>query len=204
MKFAEVAAVYIHDVKNRLLELVASAQSRGERETLDIALSASEALTNLLALYKSEQGALALDPEASSPGDLLTELAEGWRPVARARIDVAAADAPPFWFYDEAMVRLALTNALHNALRHATGRVVLRAAERGDELEFSVSDDGSGFPEAMLRAPPGTIAPASRSGTGLGLYLGAMIAAAHENQGQRGRIQLANDGGAVFRLFLPR
>jgi signal transduction histidine kinase len=122
-------------------------------------------------------------------------------PALKFEIDTGS--APAFAFFDDALVRLALSNALHNACRSAGSRIRLAAREQDGMLVLEVADDGPGYPDAMLENKGDTPAVASDSGTGLGLYLARKIAELHKLEGRRGRIDLSNDGGAVFRMFLP-
>lgn len=201
--FVDLAAFTIHDVKNRLAVLASRAEAKGDGETLRGVLEAAAALTRLLAWYKAEKGHLEIEVEARTPADLLDELA---LEIGKQTALVVTADpgqAPTLWFYDEALVRMVLLSALYNALRHARQRVRLAARVRDDWLEFSVCDDGPGYPEAMLGEAV-AMQPLSSEGTGLGLHLAARVAAFHHHAGRQGYLELGNEGGAVFRLLLPR
>jgi signal transduction histidine kinase len=203
MSFADIAALTIHDVKNQLAQLAGHAERNGDNATVRIAMEAADTLTQLLTFYKSENGILRFDIEAHSPSDLIDELANEMRGIGTHRIDQDLAAAPTLAFYDAALVRMVLANALHNALRYAKSRIVLTVSERGPHVEFSVRDDGPGYPASVL-ADQGETAAVSRGGTGLGLRLARRIAALHENGGVRGEILLANDSGGVFTLRLPK
>ena len=201
MSFADIAAITIHDVKNRLAQLAGRAEARGDKETMRIALEAATTLSALLAFYRAESGVLAVAIDAHSPADLLAELAVS--SVLPAALSIATHDtAPAVGYYDEALVRMVLTNALQNAQRHARTRILLGAATNGDYLEFVVHDDGDGYPPAVL-ADTGASAPISREGTGLGLQLASRVAALHSHAGRSGEVRIANDQGALFRLRLP-
>lgn len=202
MSFAEIAALTIHDVKNRLAQLAARAERVGDRETLNVAIDAAGRLTELLTYYKSKSGQLQLSVAAHSPGDLVEELVRESRGLTSLAIDMDLAAAPALAFYDEVLVRMVLANAIHNAARFARQRIVVGVAQSDGYCLFSVRDDGEGYPEAVL-ADGGDSAPVSRQGTGLGLRLAGRIAELHENAGLTGRIELANDNGAVFGLRLP-
>ena len=202
MRFDTLAALTLHDVKNRLATLAARAESRGDTETLACALDTAAALTQLLALYRAETGSLAVDIDAHAPGDLAADLVREVTGTTRCRVECRCAEAPALWFYDQALIRMVLSNALHNALRFARDRVTIAVAERDPWLEFEVCDDGPGYPAAVLADVAAT--PFSRSGTGLGLQLTGRVAALHEHAGRRGELRLANDCGAVFTLLLPR
>lgn len=208
MSFADYAALTIHEVKNRLAALAARADSRGDRETVREALAAAHALTALLACYKAENGWLGVDIGAHVPAEMVAELvgelAGSAEPGGGVEV-VAAADAPDsVFFYDDALVRLVLGTAIHNARRSAAQRVVVGASADERWLKFTVSDDGPGYPAELLDAPvlePGSV---SDHGTGLGLALARQVAALHDHGGRHGGVVLENRNGAHFTLRLPR
>lgn len=196
----------VHDIKNQLAELALQLERRGDcgRET-SIALSAARRLTQMLLAQRGQRGQLQVDIDSHSPGDLLEELAGEYRILfPTLAIAVDAASIPDYWFYDAALLRLALGNALHNACRSAVGQVRLHASAEDDWLLLGVSDDGPGYPQAILdkqaRHEPMRV---SHNGTGLGLYLAAEIAGLHRNDGRAGRVDLANHDGATFLLRIP-
>ena len=203
MEFAELAALTIHDVKNRLHVLAGQAEAAGCAEMLRGTLDAAASLTRLLAWYKAEKGCLAVDMDARVPEDLLGELAAeiGRQTPLTVKLDVSR--APALSYYDENLIRMVLHNALSNALRYARREISLSAVDAGQWLEFIVQDDGAGYPAGMLERPL-SMQAFSREGTGLGLHLPGHIAALHENAGQRGSIELKNEQGAVFCLRLPQ
>lgn len=153
MRFAALAALSIHDVKNRLALMAARAENRGDNETLRDALAAAGELTRLLACYKAETGLLRPDIDAFSPADLVKELVAETRPLSQLDILGDSQLAPQSWFYDESLIRMVLANALHNALRFARQRILVTARESGDWLELCVADDGPGYPPEMLANP---------------------------------------------------
>lgn len=203
MSFADVAALTIHDVKNRLAHLAGRAEARGDLETLRISMEASAALTHLLVFYKSENGILGLLINAHSPSDLLKELANEARGLGTIHVELDCSEAPTLWFYDETLVRMILSNAVNNGLRYARQNIRLVAAEREGYLEFTVHDDGLGYPESVL-ADEGASASVTEDGTGLGLRLAKRIAEMHQEGGSQGGTRLANENGAIFRLRLPK
>ena len=202
----DLVAAIIHDVKNQLAELALRLERRGDsHQETDIALAASRRLTGLLIAQREHSGTLHVNIDSACPGDLLKELAVEYRAIfPNLEFTVEADNAPSFWFYDEALLHLALGNAIHNACRHAHSTIRMMAREHEGQLELTIADDGPGFPDEMLAGETGA-APtfASRSGTGLGLYLAAKIARLHQNDGKTGNIKLDTNGGAIFLMRLP-
>jgi signal transduction histidine kinase len=164
----------------------------------------TDRLVQVLTLYKSGQERLSLNIDACSPSDFLEQIRAQAASLARSRLKIVSRidDAPPFWFFDHYLTEMAILNAVHNALQYARHTVEISVGAKDGGLCFQVRDDSAGYPPHILDNQghdPGRNA----SGTGLGLYFARAIALAHENKGQTGKIALANDSGAVFRLWLP-
>lgn len=209
-----LAAASMHEVKNLLGQLTLSLDGIAEAGCPSATDQISGArfacrrivdrLNEMLTLYKLEGGHLAPNIDAHSPIDFLEDLMHEARTLTAGRfmIDLHQDHAPPFWFFDRELAQSALMNALHNALGFARTRITLSAEQEGEFLVFRISDDGPGFPQALLNdnfeAPR-----ASQQGTGLGLYFANSVAQVHENKGRIGKVALANQDGAVFSLHLP-
>lgn len=208
-----LVAGVIHDAKNGLTvldtwldEARRTAPSPALDEARVVAARIGAQLVALLALYRASEDSLRLAIEDHDLTDFCQEVTSEiiLSPGTGARIesDVAAAGAIGAWAFDAYQVKLVLQEALRNALRHGRQRVRFAlAAPVGGGLRFSVSDDGPGFPQEVLNGQ----APAmDGGGSGIGLAFARLIAERHTTpDGARGRIELANDGGAVFALILP-
>lgn len=136
--------------------------------------------------------------------DLVQELIDNFFDRDRDRIIVTHADSSLHAHLDEARITLMLKNLIANALRYVPeegGNIELSTRVDGDELVFSVCDNGPGMSheEAAHIGEPFYRGDPSRTrdtgGTGLGLYLATLVARAHG-----GSITLANPGeeGACF------
>ncbi len=200
--FPALAALTIHDVKNRLNLLVQLAERKGDSETLRLAMEAAATLMRLLHAYKAGTGQLQPNLDARVPADLVDELAAEFRAQTPLRLELELAAAPVLAYYDEALVRMVLQDALYNAMRHARDTIRISVRSVAGQIEFSVADDGPGYPPQMLGTPAMAMA-ADGGGTGLGLYLAGQVARLHVNGDRRGEVCLGNDAGAVFRLRLP-
>lgn len=211
-----LTASTIHELKNLLGQLTLSLDEitqigcPGADEKLSGARFAcrriSDRMVELLALYKLEGSPDTTSVDAHSPADFVEDLQCEASALAAGRITVenACADGPSYWFFDRDLVQGALMNAMHNALDHANGRIVVRSYESDGGLVFSVEDDGPGFSAELLQSD--LSAPRiSHKGAGLGLYFAQMVAQAHKNKGRTGYVKLANapQGGAVFSLWVP-
>jgi len=201
----ELYAAVIHDVKNQLAELALRLGERADaQQEMVIAMNAARRLSEMLLVIRQEAELLSVNTDSVDTADFLAILAAEYRELFPAlAIDVDTTQAPAFAFFDDALVRLALSNAVHNACRSARSRIRLAAREQDRMLVLEVADDGPGFPDGMLANMGDKPASASARGTGLGLYLARKIAELHKLDGHSGRIELGNDKGAVFRMFLP-
>jgi signal transduction histidine kinase len=207
----QAAALAVHDLKNELggLEgLLAEIEAAPDRPRAAAARRRCSDLRRrfvaFLLLYRDGDDMQAL-PADESPLALLQSVVGK---VADAPPGVAlrlgdCRDAPPFWFFDVRLLRLALDSAMHNALRFARSEVIVDAALHGRHLVISIDDDGPGpgpGPESAAPADAGD--PMS---TGLGTALCRAVARAHRHDGTEGWVSLAArpGGGARFEIALP-
>lgn len=209
--FDPLVAAAIHDAKNALLALdtqLAEAQRRPA--SADFAATRATVariagqLAELLTLFRAGNGQLRLAIDDHDLFDFLDDLRAELGPLP-AGIELAVDPGPAAtlgaWAFDAYLVKLALLDALRNALRHARTRVAL-GLSRPDTggICFTVADDGPGFPPAVLAGE----AAASGAGTGLGLSFARLIAARHATPaGRHGYVELVNQPGATLRIFLP-
>jgi signal transduction histidine kinase len=167
----------------------------------------SQLAEDLLVLARSDKGRLPVTLERVEVGPLLSSL--GDRFEARAMQAGRSVDADPvdglIVVGDQLRLEQALGNLIDNALRYGDGAVRLWASSNGAEVQLHVSDDGSGFPDALIprafeRFSRGDSAR-SGTGTGLGLAIVEAIARAHH-----GRAVATNDpsGGADVWIAVPR
>ena len=211
----DMHAALMHELKNNLGQLAMTLDGMPwldipEHDTkLDearlICQRSVERLQQALLVYKAERQALHPVIDAHSPLDLLRELGGNASSLARNRLNIetlVGEQVPDLWFFDRALVEVALLNAIHNALAYARSRIVIAADVQEGCLTFTIRDDSDGFPAQILSCC-GEGAIPSGMGTGLGLRFAQMIAELHENQGRIGSLRLHNDAGAVFSMLLP-
>lgn len=206
-------AAAIHDAKNSLNALGAwldeasrECHSPALRQAQTLSAHLSAQLVELLVLYRAGEGTLRLAIDDHDVTDFLSDTVAEIDLNEHRGIDFACdpatAAAIGRWAFDAYLVRFALLDALRNALRHARSRVTLTVAlEPGGGMRFTVTDDGTGFPQDVLDGGVGEMAPGS---SGLGIAFARLIAARHATPGGgHGHVELANANGASFSLVLP-
>ena len=204
----DLAALAVHDLKNalghleaELVRLELNPEAHAARTARQHCVQLRQRFVHFLLLYgvESEIKPLAQD---ESPLGLLAQLAEqsAYYGARVPTLVVQEDQAPPFWFFDLRLVRLAMDAALDNAWRFAQSGVELSARVSEGYLVLTVEDDGPGLQIAEPRSKT-----ASDWSTGLGSQLGAAVARAHQHAGRNGRAELTNrpQGGARFELWLP-
>lgn len=209
---AALSALVIHDLKNRLVvqgrRLAAVRRNHPELEAAlepieNEARALQHRLIAFLTLYRSEALGLATSDQEERPAQTLEQVAASARGLAEGRaveIEVEAAQAPEYGFYDAYLVGLALESAVDNALRFAHSRVRLSAREEDAWLVFAVLDDGPGLGADKTVTNDTTQ-------TGLGTALCQAVARLHQCEGRAGHVRLIEGGidgvGARFELYLP-
>jgi signal transduction histidine kinase len=220
--FNTVFASNIHDIKNLLFNLLgtldqAIIESHGGPEGKRMehlrfnGQRINDKLVQLLAIYKMSASHCEPDIEHHSVREFIEDQLAETGPLAEARGITLESQVEEdiTWIFDRNLLDGVMANALHNALAYAKGRVLLSVRkERDDFLVLSVSDDGPGYPDKMLRRADGERGHTNfkTGSTGLGLYFCDVVAAAHHAQQKRGFIKLSNGGlygGGTFEVWLP-
>jgi signal transduction histidine kinase len=210
----------IHEVKNLLGQLFlaldeASIKAHADCPALaqrltDMRLTGRrvhDRLLHILTVYKAESGFFSANLDAYDPAEIIEDLVLEAQSLAGERLHIAGLSlAPASHDLDRYLVESALSNALHNALRFAAGRIQLSAREEDGYLVLQVEDDGPGYPGAVLQRGSQPLPGGADGSTGLGLYFSRTAAAAHRKHEQSGLVKIENGGalgGAVFALWLP-
>jgi signal transduction histidine kinase len=212
--FIDVLASGVHDTKNTLFDALSridavrhTLASSGAAPAEPLALlseayvaveRSADRLSKLLSAYRliRRENPVVLLPTP------LRDLAEyvrlrataEWQGTATLAIDPVPDDV---WIMDRELIADCLVNALTNAARYASGKVVLGMRAESDWLCITVTDDGPGYADEVIggQMPAGSI----------GLFIAGKLASLHERNGRRGKLTLATGpaGGAVFSLLLP-
>lgn len=216
----EVLGMVAHDLRNPLNAIMLHAQTlrrrRGEPERRDVkaldsihraASRMDRLIQDLLDVSRLEGGQrLTIVPAVLRAGTILGEVVElHATSIARANreVRVVVEEGAEIWA-DRARIVQVLDNLLGNAAKFARRRITVGAVVRGDEVLFSVHDDGPGVAPSDL---PHLFDPFwqgcafDRRGAGLGLSIVRAIVDAH---GGRVWAESAPDRGSTFLFALPR
>lgn len=207
-----LVAAAIHDAKNALMSVDQQLDEIQRRPaTADFSLPraaigrVAQQLSELLTLYRAQNGQLRLAIDDHDLANFLDDLVVELGPLPKhltLKLDRSAADKLGAWAFDAYLVKLALLDALRNALRHARTQVMLDLqAEPVGGICFTVADDGPGFPEPVRI---GAAIQSGSEGNGLGISFARLIAEHHATPaGRQGSIELINHSGAILRIHLP-
>lgn len=214
--FSRLAAQIAHEVRNPLSSIVLNTELL--EEELGSAPSAPQAeMLGLVTSIKSEAERLHLltneylafarmpepEPQSISLGRLVADVAGFVREEAARQgvvIDTRLPSTGPPVSADPRLVRQAVVNLVRNALEAmpSGGRLTLSARQVGAFGVLDVADTGQGVPEEYLDEIFEPFFTTRPQGTGLGLSVAARIVREHG-----GRLEVRNDGGAVFTAWLP-
>ena len=183
----------------RLDELASHPDPSARREAL-AALEQAERLTAVLdELLEAARAARAAGAEPQDLREVLTAVAEEWRPALRAAGRGLKVRVPQGLLarVTPARLREAVGALLDNALQHGGGTVTLGARVAEGSLVVEVGDAGAGVPEELV---PHVFdrGVSVGSSTGLGLALARALVEA-----DGGRLELAQARPPVFAIFLP-
>jgi two-component system sensor histidine kinase KdpD len=163
----------------------------------------SELVTKVLQMTRLESGAIALERDWGSLGEIAGAVLRRLRErLATHMVMVDLPDDLPLVRVDASLIEQALGNLLENAARHTPPRTLirLRGQRRGSELVVSVEDFGPGLAEADLKRLFEKFHHGKAGGVGLGLAICRAIVQLHE-----GKIwaEPLPGGGSAFRFTLP-
>jgi len=185
------------------------------RETIGSMLEEAERLTDLvdalLTLARMDATKSGATLEEVNIATLLEEIRDQFEVLAAEKGQTLAvtSDHNVSVHADRTLLRLALVNLVHNAIRHSpsSSKISLAAARRPHGIEISVSDTGPGiapeYQEKIFEPFFRLDKARSRSGGG-GVGLGLAIARrAVERTGGRVIVESKSNRGSVFRIALP-
>jgi nitrogen fixation/metabolism regulation signal transduction histidine kinase len=219
--WAEVARRLAHEIKNPLTPIQLSAErlqmklgerlSREDADTLKRATGTIVSqVTALKAMVDDFRDYARLPAPVLGPLDLNRLVSEVLALYETSPVPVVrrlAPDLPPVWA-DGTQIRQVIHNLVQNAqdaLEHerplaAHGAIEVRTELAGDRVRLAVSDNGAGFPEAMMDRIFEPYVTTKPRGTGLGLAIVKKIVDEHH-----GSVAIENrpTRGASVSVLLP-
>lgn len=215
MKFEQLLAAVVHDLKNQLQSLLDFEQDSLTRiparyhAELEPILQRTNRLKNdslqLITLYRfHENGRFPMD--------------DAWpKDTANDAIEATSLQFPTIkfhnhisddcqGFYSETLVQLAMVTLITNSAQAGATEIKIKADDT-DGLMIEINDNGPGFSDAVL---DGETDSTKDGPGGLGLYFVQLIAQHHEQAGHYGTLKIQNRklqnkkiAGAQVRLYLP-
>lgn len=210
MKFDQLVAAVIHDLKNQLQSLfdyeqeaLARIPKQYHAHLLPI-LQRTTRLQNhtlqLVSLFRIEQKQSFTMDDAWPHDTLLYASDSITLQFPHLKIDNQI-DSDCQGFYNENLLQLALITLITNSAQAGATQVTVNADD-SDGLVIRVEDNGHGFDPAILKGHKETT---KVGGTGLGLFFVQLIAEHHVQGEQHGYIEYGNSakGGAFVSIHLP-
>jgi signal transduction histidine kinase len=163
---------------------------------------------DLVDVASIDAGKLAVAPAQGDWALLLAEAVEMFQGAALAkniRLAVEGDRSPLRAAFDHERLLQVLANLVTNALKFTPdgGHIALRADRAGDQIAFSITDDGCGVPAEMLESifqRFWQVGTNDRRGLGLGLYISRCIIEAH---GGKIRAESQPGRGCTVRFTVP-
>jgi signal transduction histidine kinase len=169
-------------------------------------------INSLLDVTQIETKGIELKPEGADPVALLRDVASNLEHAAQeAKLTLAIAEPKrpvPKIKVDVEKIGMVFRNLLDNAIKYTPkgGTVTVGFAQRGDQVEISVSDTGYGIPKAeqdriFTKFYRGSnIQTVVADGSGLGLYVVSQIVKLHD-----GSVAFESEEGkgTTFTISLP-
>ena len=163
---------------------------------------------DLLDVASIEAGKLQMSAAPHEANDLLRETLDAFEPVAASRqisLRGRVYSGSLLAEFDRERILQVLANLVSNAIKFTKdgGSISLVAAPVGDNVRFTVTDDGPGVPADRVHAifeRYGQAASYDRRGLGLGLYISKCIVEAHGGQIW---VETLPEAGSKFCFTLP-
>lgn len=186
------------------------------REFLEIirknATRMSRLTEDLLTLARVESGEQRFDPEPTAAGEMLNEVVQSFREIARNQgLELVVQDQSGHTSVsaDREAIHQVFANLVDNALKYAgSGKKIVLGARPADEsIEFYVQDFGPGIPSEHLARLFERFYRVDKArsresgGTGLGLAIAKHIVLAH---GGTIRAESELNHGSLFLFRLPK
>ena len=210
MKFDQLVAAVIHDLKNQLQSLLDYEQEalvhipkQYHSHLLPILQRTTRLQNNtmqLVSLFRIEQKQ-RFPMDDAWPHDTLAYACDALTLQFPSLVINNNIDANCQGFYNENLLQLALITLVTNSAQAGANEVTV-SADDSNGLVIRVQDNGHGFDESILSGKKETT---KIGGSGLGLFFVQLIAEHHLQNQKHGHIEYGNaeNGGAVVSIHLP-
>jgi signal transduction histidine kinase len=177
---------------------------------LEEAQRLDELIASLLTLARLESDNAALSREPVDVGTAVREVGETVSVLAAEKhqeLDISVPEHVEITA-DRVLLRQALLNIVHNAIRHSPNdtRIRIQATRDGNQVSIAVTDQGPGIaPEHQTKIFDRFYRIDRARGRAAGSYGLGLAIAKWSIERQGGRIDVASTGGAgsTFRILLP-
>jgi anti-sigma regulatory factor (Ser/Thr protein kinase) len=170
---------FVHDIKNVLMLVSGNLELQQQRggERCDRALSAAQAGVALAREYLQSMQRTPAQQSTADSNEALSKAAELAAGVldSNVTVELSLADSRRLVKVDALGLKRALFNLIINAkdALPGGGQIAMSTRHVGDNVEFRVTDNGTGIPEPLLSqvCDPFFTTKQKTGGTGLGLHL---------------------------------
>jgi two-component system C4-dicarboxylate transport sensor histidine kinase DctB len=206
-----ITAHLMHGLRNPLagLEGFVAAQAGGGDEAESEWASARESTRRLRALINEVHGVLS-DVQNTADFDItagevcagLCERLQGQANRRGIRIEISGPETPVLSAREAGLGGLVLANLVQNAIEASpsNSRVHIEISTADGVVDFQVSDEGEGLPEAVAADPFRPRRSSKPDGAGIGLAISRELA---RHGGGELVLERTGSGGTTFRLRLP-
>ncbi|MEA2216005.1 MAG: two-component system, OmpR family, sensor kinase [Solirubrobacteraceae bacterium] len=212
-----LSAELSHELRTPLSTIAADAQytlrhtnlSEEAREAVEQILAAAHRMTQtldtLIAAARAE-----LDPHRGSSNAAACVRAAvevvGRAATGAPRVEISIEDDSLRVAVEQALVERMLAPLIENARRHAVETVAVAVARDGDDVQFSIADDGAGVSPEELESifEPGRRGGAGSTVVSMGAGLGLALARRLARSAGGGVQAHASPRGGLFTVTLPR
>jgi signal transduction histidine kinase len=204
-----------HDLKSPVtsirgsLEVALSSNSQGQwRERVAEAIEGLDRLAQLLNttldVAEADAGALQLRKETIDLSEMVSRLVDLYQPAIAEHCHEVVTDLRPAVVEaDTGLLHRTIANLLDNEITHLPPgcRIMVSVHPINSDAEFTVADNGPGFPEELRRRAFDRFVKGEHStGHGLGL---AFVGAAIQAHGGQAEVRERSGGGAMIVLRIP-
>jgi signal transduction histidine kinase len=207
----EMAGGLAHEIRNPLAGIQMSLENLRKdaadpeiRERIDPPIAELGRLARLLNRYLSPLRHAPEPVTSVHVRELVEDLCTRLRYRLPENVKLASTiDDDITWMLPKDRIRQSLLNLVLNAMHaigDAEGKIAISAERNAERLAICVDDDGTGFPEDLLKGPLRRFETHSEEGTGLGL---AMVRRVAEDLGGELILENRDPRGARVRLELP-